>query len=292
MIPGNPLHRSPVASVHLAVLLFGFSGLFGKLLALSPVFIVLGRTAFAAGSLFLFARIFSGTRLSPSSRREGIFLVLQGLLLAVHWFFFFHSIQVSTVAVGLISFSTFPMFTTFMEPFFFKERLRIKDIFASLLVLGGTYLVIPSLNLANDITRGAAAGILAGFTFALLTLLNRRNVIRTNAICAAFYQNTFACLFLLLPAFLIRSAGPSPRDILLLSILGIFCTGLAHTLFIRSLGYIRARTASIVTGLEPVWGILFAFFILGEVPGIQTLAGGIVIITASVMAQSDAPCLS
>ena len=256
-------------------------------MALSPVLIVLGRTAFAALSLFLFARVFSGTRLFPSSRREGLFLVLQGILLAVHWLFFFHSIQVSTVAVGLISFSTFPMFTTLMEPFFFKERLRLKDILISLTVLAGTWLVVPSFDLSNDITKGAATGILAGFTFALLTILNRRNVIRTSAICAAFYQNTFACLFLLLPALLIRSAGPSPRDILLLSILGVFCTGLAHTLFIRSLGYIRAQTASIVTGLEPVWGIVFAFFILKEVPGLQTLAGGIVIITASVMAQMD-----
>lgn len=213
--------------------------------------------------------------------------MLQGLLLAVHWLFFFHSIQVSTVAVGLISFSTFPMFTTFMEPFFFKERLRAKDILASVLVFAGTCLVIPSFDLSDDITKGAVTGILAGFTFALLTLLNRRNVIRTKAICAAFYQNTFASLFLLVPAFLIQSAGPSPRDIVLLSILGIFCTGLAHTLFIRSLGYIRAQTAGIVTGLEPVWGIVFAFFILKEVPGIQTLAGGVVIITASVMAQMD-----
>ncbi|MCF8044660.1 MAG: DMT family transporter [Desulfarculaceae bacterium] len=286
MKPGNPLHRSPAASVHLAVLLFGFSGLFGKLLALSPILIVLGRTAFAALSLLLFAQVFTRTRLLPSSRREGVFLVLQGLLLAVHWLFFFHSIQVSTVAVGLISFSTFPMFTTLMEPVFFKERLRVKDMVASLLVLAGTYLVIPSLTLANDITRGAAAGILAGLTFALLTLLNRRNVVHTNAICAAFYQNSFACLFLVLPALWIRSTGPTPRDILLLSILGIFCTGLAHTLFIRSLGYIRARTASIVTGLEPVWGIVFAFFILKEVPGIQTLAGGIVILGASIMAQT------
>ena len=286
MRPEYPLHRSPAASVHLAVLLFGFSGLFGKLLTLSPVLIVFGRTAFAASSLFLFARVFTGDRLLPSSRREGVFLILQGFLLAVHWLCFFHSIQVSTVAVGLISFSTFPMFTTLMEPLFFKERLRIKDIFTSFLVLAGTCLVIPSFDLSNDITKGVTTGIPAGFTFALLTLLNRRNVVHTSALTAAFYQNTFACLALVLPVFLIQSAVITARDVLLLSILGVFCTGLAHTLFIRSLGYIRAQAASIVTGLEPVWGIVFAFFILGEVPGIRTLAGGIVIITASIMAQT------
>ncbi|MFO7752377.1 MAG: DMT family transporter [Desulfobacteraceae bacterium] len=287
MEPGNPLHRSPLMGVHLAVMLFGFSGLFGKLLPFSPVFIVLGRTAFAAASLFIFALFISRSGLYPSNRKETFFLILQGLLLAVHWILFFQSIQISTVAVGLISFSTFPMFTTLMEPFFFKEKLLLKDIGAALLVIVGTLLVIPEFDISNHMTKGVATGILAGFTFALLTLLNRRNVVRTSAVSTAFYQNLFACLFLLVPALLMDRPDPSGREILLLLLLGVFCTGLAHTLFIRSLGYIKAGAASIITGLEPVWGIVFAFFLLGEVPGIRTMAGGVVIITASIMAQKD-----
>ena len=115
-------HKRSLFEIHLAVLLFGLAGLFGKWLALSPVIIVLGRVFFASVALallFLFTK--QSLRIYP--RKNYLLLFLLGLILSIHWISFFKSIQVSTVAVGLLSYSIFPVFTAFLEPLFFKEKL-------------------------------------------------------------------------------------------------------------------------------------------------------------------------
>ena len=98
-------HAAALVALHVAVALFGFAGLFGKWLALSPVAIVLGRTAIAAVALGIL-RLRSDER-APFDVR----LIANGVVLAVHWLTFFAAIQVSTVAVGLLGYASFPLFT-------------------------------------------------------------------------------------------------------------------------------------------------------------------------------------
>lgn len=274
----------PLVRIHSAVFLFGMSGLFGKFIAASPLFIVLGRTLFAAMALGLYARAVSGTRLSGFSRHTLGLFMLQGALLAVHWYFFFLSIQLSSVALGLVTFSTFPLFVTFMEPLAFREPLKRRDIFTAVAVFSGICLVLPDIDLSNQTTLGGIFGILSGLTFAILALVNRKNVRVSDPVAVAFFQNLFAALCLVVPIILIQPVCPTARDLPALIFLGVVCTALSHTLFISSLRQIRAQTASVITGLEPVYGIVLAFFLLREIPAAATLAGGLIIIGATVAA--------
>ncbi len=275
---------SGLLEIHAAVLLFGISGLFGKFLTCSPVVIVLGRTAFAAMALgpFMLA-------LKPSpaqdTKKSLLLYGLQGGLLSAHWCAFFYSIQISTVAVGLLTFSTFPLFVTILEPLFFKERLSLTDCLAAVSVFIGLLLVVPSFDFSQDPVKGAFWGTVSGLTFAVLCLANRKNVEKQQPLKVAFYQNLFASLTLIPAVFLLSFPGLGSREIILLAGLGIFCTALAHTLFIKSLIRIKARTAGIITALEPIYGIGFAMVILNEVPGMRTLIGGLIIITATVAAS-------
>jgi drug/metabolite transporter (DMT)-like permease len=275
---------NPIITTHIAVFLFGFSGLFGKFFSFSPVFIVLGRTFFASLTLLIFIYFFKNKKIKPASMKETFFFILQGILLGFHWILFFYSIQISTVAIGLLTFSTFPFFVTFLEPLFLKEKLYFKDIMFALLIVIGTYLIIPSFNFSNNLSKGGCIGIAAGFTFALLTIINRKSAKNIDPFLIALHQNFFATLFLLIPAFLITSPLPLYSDIPLLAVLGILCTALAHSLFIKSLVHIKAQIVSIITGLEPVWGIILAIIFLNEIPGLQTIIGGMLIISTSVLA--------
>lgn len=277
-------HTLGLVQIHTAVFLFGFAGLFGKFLDCSPYYIVLGRTFFGALALFAYARLISGTRLWGFRRADLFFFILQGILLAAHWVLFFLSIQVSSVAVGLLTFSSFPLFATFMEPLLFREQLRRKDVITALVVFAGITLVIPDIDLTNQTTRGAIYGVLSGLTFAVLALANRQNVRETDAVAVAFYQNFFATLFLGLPIVALGPALPGIAALPRLIALGVIFTALAHTCFIRSLAVIRVQTASVIAGLEPVYGIFFAFILLNETPDVRTLAGGILIIGAGVTA--------
>ncbi len=270
--------------IHIAVFLFGFAGLFGKFLSCSPLYIVLGRTFFAFIALFIYSRLISKTILFAFGKKEFFFFMLQGILLALHWWSFFFSIQISSVAVGLVTFSTFPLFVTFLEPLCFREKIKTMDIFIAGAVFIGILLVIPEFDFSNNVTRGGFYGIVSGFTFAVLALVNRRNARISDSIAVAFYQNLFAALFLTIPVLLLKIPLPLISDLPNLIFLGVVCTALAHTLFIQSLTFIRAQTASVIAGLEPVYGIVLAFFILNETPGIRTLVGGAVIIGTTVFA--------
>lgn len=277
-------HGLGLIQIHAAVFLFGFAGLFGKFLDCSPLYIVFGRTFFGALALFAYARLVSHTRLAGFGKTDMCFFILQGILLGCHWVLFFLSIQVSSVAVGLVTFSSFPLFVTFMEPIFFRERLYPADVATALVVFAGIILVVPDIDLSNRTTLGAVYGILSGLTFAILALVNRRNVKGTDAVAVAFFQNFFAALFLGVPILALGPDLPGPGELPKLVALGVVFTALAHTCFIRSLTIIRVQTASVIAGLEPVYGIFFAFILLNEIPDLRTLAGGVLIIGATITA--------
>ncbi len=273
--------KAGLVDIHVAVLLFGLAGLFGKWLPLSPLFIVLGRVFFATLTLALIL-FFSTQKFSIAPRRLYFLLLILGFILSVHWVSFFQSIQVSSVAIGLLSFSTFPVFTTFLEPFILKERLVRTNILLSLLCLLGVFLIIPSFHIDNLTFKGVLWGLLSGFTFAILVIFNRKLTQSLSPLHIAFYQDFFATIFLLPFLFVLRPSL-SGRALLLLIILGTVCTAGSHTLFIKGMRSVKAQTASIISSLEPVYGIVFAFIFLSEIPSFRTLAGGCVILLSQVL---------
>ena len=271
-----------ILEVHVAILLVGLAGLFAKFLNLSPVVIVFGRAAFACSTLGLVILILKRQG-SSRARLPWRWVAVLGVLLAIHWVAFFHAIQLSTVAVGVLTFSSFPLFVTLLEPWFFHERRRWLDLFTAVLVVAGLATIVPSFNFGNNVTQGTFWGIVSGLVYAILCLLNRRLVATQSALALTAGENFVASL-VLFPLVLWEGVLPSPREILLLAILGVVCTALAHFLFIKSLKHVRAQLASVVTALESVYAILFAMLLLGEVPSLRTLAGGVVILGAVVVA--------
>ncbi len=264
--------------IQTAVLLFGLAGLFGKWLHLPPTLIVLGRVFFASLTLGFLLGL-TRQRLTVVSRRDLWFFAIMGFVLALHWVAFFKSIQVSSVAVGLLSCSSFPVFTTFLEPLISKERLDKLNVLSAIICLGGVFLIVPRFALTDLVFRGVLWGLGAGLGFALLTVMNRRFSQTYPSLTVAFFQDGFATLFLLPFLFGFRSEVKT-HDLCLLIILGVICTAGSHTLFIQGMKKIRAQTASLISSLEPVYGIIFAYFLLRESPSVRTLLGGAVILGA------------
>ena len=272
-----------LASLHAAVALFGFAGLFGRWIALPPTAIVLGRTVVAAAAL--------GTLLAIRGRRRMRFewqLGSNGALLALHWVAFFQAIQLAGVAIGLLGFATFPGFVLLLEWAFLRRRTRVGEWVLAAIAMGGLALIVPDFHLADHVVQGVLWGVLAGATFALLAVGNRALASRREPREIAFWQNACAAICLL-PILLLVPAMPSTRDVGLIVVLGLLCTALAHTLFIRSLRTLSAHTASVVTTMEPVYGIALAAALLGEIPSAATLAGGVLTIGAAMWATLSAP---
>jgi len=273
---------SSLLKIHLAVLLFGMAGLFGRILIISATTIVFGRVFFASLALLFILKI-RHVKLHIELKADKLLTVSLGVLLAFHWIAFFKAIQLSNVAIGLLTFSTFPVFTVLLEPFFFIKRFSIIDLIWALLALAGIYLIIPEFNFADQSFWGAMWGILSGLSFSFLSLFNKRLVIKNEALKIAFWQDLTACLILFFPALAeIRLLTISEMASLLL--LGTVFTAVAHTLFISGMKTVSAAKASIIATLEPVYGIILAFFLLAEVPGYKVLLGGGLILSAVVLA--------
>jgi len=264
--------------IHAATLLMGLTGLFGEFLDANPFVITGGRTIIASLALLAVARAMR-LDLRVKSARDWWFFAASGGLLAIHWLTFFKAIQVSTVAIGLLAFSCFPFFVTFLEPVMFRERLRGIDVVMAVVVVAGLAVVTPSLDTGNQMTQGVMWGVASGSAYAILCLLTRSHVATRPAMTVTFYQQVFAALFTA-PGLWISRGALSGRTALLLVILGLVFTALAQWLFVASLRQIRAQTASVVTCLEPVYGILFAVLLLGEKPSARTLLGGLMIVGA------------
>jgi drug/metabolite transporter (DMT)-like permease len=276
--------RRGLITANIATLFFGLAGVLGSLTGLPAPLITLGRAAFAGlalGGWALLARL----SLRPRAGRDLAILIAQGVLLAIHWTAFFQAIVVSNVAIGLLAFSSFPLFTAALEPLLLRQRPQIPEIVAATLILPGVALLVPAFSLSNAATRGVLWGLLAGATFALLSVVNRSLSARYDGAMISFYQDGVAAI-VLLPTLLLTSATSGSltlRTFLLLAALGLVCTALAHTLFISSLRDITAQLASVIAALEPVWGIGFAWLLLAESPSARTLAGGALIVGATLI---------
>ncbi len=260
-----------------AVLLFGAAGLFGKWLPVSPFNLVFGRTLFAALAL---AAVLRGRGLRSGAAPGA--MVLNGVLLAVHWVTFFQAIQASSVAIGLLGFASFPLFVTLLAPLLLGETRRAVDLWAALAVSAGLALLVPAWSFGDRALQGLLWGIASGLAFALLTIANRRFARGSDPVRLAFAQNAVAALVL---APLVNwPLVDTPGQWGLLALLGVVFTALSHTLFIASLHGVRAQSASVVVALEPIYGIVLAGALLGEVPSLREAAGAAVIIGATVWA--------
>jgi drug/metabolite transporter (DMT)-like permease len=271
---GSEGRPSDLLRLHLAVAGFGFAGVFGKLLALSPVVIVAGRTGFAALALGLLALC----------RREEVLagwkgMVLPGVLLAAHWWMFFQAVQVASVAVALVSFSAFPVLVILWEAFRRRRLPPRRELAAALAALAGVAAIAPRLDPADASLRGILWGLASGAAFAAIVLWNRHRVQGTLPVQLALLQNAVACAALL-PFAWAQGARPTPREWLILACLGIVFTAGTHGLFIRSLRTVPARIASLACTLEPAYGILAGILVLKEIPAVRTLLGAVLVVGA------------
>jgi drug/metabolite transporter (DMT)-like permease len=271
---------SALLALHAAVGLFGFAAIFGKWLAMPPTAIVLGRTVVAAVALTTL--VLAQRALAPCNRG----LAANGVVLAVHWVTFFEAIRVSSVAIGLLGYATFPLFVLLLERALLGARFGGREAATAAVSAAGLVVLVPTLDPGDATLRGIAWGTLSGATFAWLAVRSRRHAQSHAPEAVALWQNAFAAL-VLLPVVALQSGSmpvPTARDLALIAVLGLACTALAHTLFIASLRRVSAHTASIVATLEPVYGIALAAWLLSEWPTPRTLAGAALILAAALYA--------
>jgi len=271
-------------AIHFVAILFGATGIFGAIIQSDALVITWGRALFAVMTLVALRRMMTGSATRPTQQdaawhqHVGAF-IFSGAMLAVHWVTFFTSVKIGGIAVATLGFASFPAFITLIEALVLKERVGRAEWLRLLLVTFGLILITPSFEWADQGTEGLVWGVISGAAFGVLAVLNRRKLAGVDAFQVAGIQN--AIVFILLSPWVLSTVTQiSLTDWLWLIALGVVCTGLAHLLFVSSLRQLPARTAGLVVAAEPLYAILFAWFLFAQVPSVRMLVGAAIMMTA------------
>ncbi len=276
-------NKKNVLWLHIAVMLFSISGVVGQFVEIPSVLVTMGRVICSSILLFVIAKV-KKESLKLESKKDYILIMLAGAVLAVHWTTFFQSIQVSSVAIGTITFSTFPLFITFIEPIVFKEKIKMRSIVNAVILLIGVLITVPEFSMENQVTVGIVWGMISSFTYAIITLANRYFSKKYIGRVVCLYEQGTAAIVLLPAAFLVPAVW-RPQDIAGVLVIGFVCTAFAYSLYVSAQNGVRAQTAGIISGMETVYGIVYALIFLSEVPSGREIIGGIVILGVALMAS-------
>lgn len=271
--------QSALLSLHSAVLLFGGTALFSKLISLSALDITVYRAAIAFIVLLILLKL-QRQPIKLHNQRDYLVAIMLGAIVGLHWVTYFAGMQMAGVAIGIIAFFTYPVITVFLEPLFNRKQIQLKDIISASTVLLGIYLLVPEANLGNQVTLGIITGIFSGALFALRNLLQKQFFSHYSGPHTMLYQTLVACLLLI--AFVdVPPQHVSPQNISLILLAGVVFTATPHALFASSLRHLSATTAGLISCLQPLYGTLLAYILLHETLTLTTLFGGLLVVSAA-----------
>ncbi|EWS98248.1 MULTISPECIES: DMT family transporter [Pseudoalteromonas] len=265
--------------LHIAVLLFGGTALFAKLIGLSALDITAYRAAIAGLAICVLLSL-QKKPIKLHRAKDYVIAILLGIAVGIHWVTYFAGMQLAGITVGMLAFFTYPVITVFLEPLFNKSKPKTKDIISAVVVIFGIYLLIPNVNLGDDITLGVLTGVVSALFFALRNITHKRYFSEYGGPQTMFYQTLVASLMLC--AFIeVPITEINDTDLILLLIAGVVFTAMPHSLFAASLKHLSAATAGLISCLQPLYGTILAIIILHERPSVMTLIGGALIVSAA-----------
>ncbi len=268
--------------LHLIILMFGFTGILGKLISMGSVQIVFHRVWIASVSLFLFMLLLKRPfRIANKKTLVGV--CITGLVVGAHWITFFEAIQLSTASFGVLYLSTTTLHVSWLEPIVMKRKFSWMEFGLSLIVVIGIFMV------TDDFSGNKLLALIFGLSSALLaatfSVFNAKFSQTTAPSTITLYEMAFATLAI---AVLLLINGDfnsalwvfSTSDLAWLLFLGIVCTSFAFLVTVALVKTLSAFTVSLSINLEPVYAIILGIIILNENQKLDTkfYVGSIIIV--------------
>ena len=274
--------------LHLSVFIAGFTGVLGRLITLDSAILVWWRMAAAAVLMWLYLVItkqLNNYKLNNLLPMGGV-----GLLLALHWVFFYASIKASNVSIGVVCFSLVGFFTALFEPIINKHKFSGREFLFSLLTILGIYLIFQ---FDSRYRLGIILGVVSSALYALFAIANQRvgkhyepkNMLLWEMVGGLI---GLTCLLPLYNAFIpLGRLYPVGLDYPYLAFMVVVCTIGLCLLQIIVLQKISAFTVNLTYNLEPVYSIILSMFIFSEYKELNySFVIGIVLIILSVVLQT------
>lgn len=269
-----------ILEINLAMLFVSTSGVLGRYIDLPPA-VTIGIRSFLAMlllGLFVKWKGFSFTL----ARKDILAIALSGVFMGLHWITYFYSLQLSNVAIGMLSLFTYPVMTSLLEPVFLKTQFSKIHLLLGVLVLIGIYFLAPSFDTENDYFLAILIGLLSALCFAIRNLLVKTKIGSYNGSVVMWYQ-TLVIAIMLIPAYFIFDAEGFVKELPYIGMLALITTALGHTMFLFSIKRFSVTAASLMGSVQPIYGIILGIIFLNEIPGWRTVLGGSLILFSVVV---------
>ena len=274
--------------LHFAVILAGFTGVFGKLISLNEGLLTWYRVFFSAVILFLILKLFKV--LNQTTSKEKFDIAKIGLLITIHWVFFYASIKYSNISIGVICYCLTSFFTAVFKPLIDRSAFKFSELLLSMLTLLGISLIF---HFDTSYQLAIILGVISSAFAALYTIYNERLVKVYDSKIINYYQMIGGTIGLgiLLPAYLYffpaENLIPDFKDTFYLILLSLFCTFGLYVAFAEVLKKIPAFTVNLSFNLEPIYAIILAFIFFDESKEVNTsFYIGLFFVMISVVLQS------
>ena len=250
--------------LHFIVFIWGFTAILGALITIDAIPLVWYRMLLAVVFIVIY---FLWKKKSFKVDRNGLLkFFFTGVVIAMHWVFFFKAIKVSNVSVALVTMSTGAFFTSLIEPIIFRRKINTLEIFLGLLVICGLYIIF---NFESQYKLGIIYALIASFLGALFAVLNGLFIKKYAADSISLYQLFFGVVFI--TGYLVFTNGFSASffqiptaDWWYLLLLSSICTAYAFIASVAVMKYISPYTVMLTINLEPIYAIILALLIFGE----------------------------
>lgn len=269
-----------ILEINLAMLFVSTSGVLGRYIELPPA-VTIGIRAFGAMILLGIFIKFKGFSFTLA-RKDTLAIIASGVLMGMHWVTYFYSLQLSNVAIGMLSLFTYPVMTSLLEPIFFKTTFSKMHILLGILVLIGIYFLAPEFDTDNDYFLAILIGLVSALCFALRNLLVKTKIGAYNGSVVMWYQVLIIAI-MLVPAYFVFETTGFVEQLPFIAILALVTTALGHTLFLFSLKRFSVTAASLMGSIQPIYGIILGIIFLNEIPGWRTVLGGSLILVSVVV---------
>lgn len=273
-------HLAYLLELNIAMVFISTSGALGRYVDLPVPVIIAIRAILAFFFLLLYCK-WKHVSLKVASK-DRLPIILSGLLIAIHWLLYFYALKWSNVAIGMLAMFTYPVITSFLEPLLLKTKLQRTHWFLGFLVLLGIYFLAPDFNMDSSYTPAVLVGLLSAVAYALRNIILKTKVNTYNGSMLMGYQSAIAGL-LLFPAIFFTDLEPIISQWQGLVALGLITTAIGHTLFLNCFKHFSVTAVSILSSVQPVYGILIGALFLSEIPSWSTIFGGALILTSVVI---------
>ena len=261
--------------LNIAVLIISTSGALGRFIELPVPIIIALRTCLGAVPLILFCKY---KKLSFKIQKKDRFTILvSSILMGTHWITYFISLKLSSVAIGMLSVFTYPVITSFLEPLMLNNKFKKSNLFLGLMVIVGIYFLVPEFDLENNHFKAIGFGVFSAFCYSIRNIFMKKKANEYEGSILMAYQLIIVSV-LLSPVFFIYDMTGLKDSIPAILILAFLTTATGHTLFIYSFRNFTISTASIISSIQPVYGIIIGMIVLGEFPILNTIFGGFLIL--------------